>query len=266
MNRAVSSSRSFSPLRRYVCIYTGLPFLALICLVWSVIALPAYYLLPVRSGTALGRSGIRAGFRLYLGFLKCMGAYRFDIKVLDGLRKESRVILAPNHPNLIDALILLAYHPNLVCVMKTDLRRNVFFGAGARLARFVCNSPPRRMIKEAIAALNDGGVLLLFPEGTRSVRAPVNELQLTVGAIAKYAKVPVLSVLIEIDSPYLSKNWPLFRLPRLPITYRVRLGRRFNPPTDARQFTGELEAYFRHELANSLQAEWLQCSTSDRVS
>src|SRR5262249_3683396 len=162
-----------------------------------------------------------------------------DLRELEGLRDEAGVILAPNHPGLLDALVLLAYQPNAVCVMKTQLRKNVFLSAGARLARYIGNTPPRRMIKQAIAALHEGGVLLLFPEGTRSQQCPVNECQLTVGAIAKHAHVPVLTVLIETDSPYLGKGWPLLRIPTRPITYRARLGRRFSPPTDAQQFTKE---------------------------
>jgi 1-acyl-sn-glycerol-3-phosphate acyltransferase len=234
---------------RHVRMYAAWLILAAICLAWSVIALPAYLLLPARAGATVGRLGISAGFRLYLGVLRRLGIYRFDLKALDGLRQESKVILAPNHPGLIDAVVLLAYHPNMVCVMKAEIARNVFLSAGSRLARYILNAPPRRMIKQAIAALHDGGALLLFPEGTRSVRVPVNEFQLTVGAIAKHAKVPVQTVLIETDSPYLSKGWPWPRVPRLPIAYSARLGRRFNPPTDAQQFSKELEAYFCHELS-----------------
>jgi len=38
------------------------------------------------------------------------------------------------------------------------------------------------------------------------------------------------------------------------LSYRVRLGRRFEPPSDVRAFTGELERYFARELASgSLQ-------------
>jgi|SRR5579862_2082526 len=232
----------------YARLFVAWMLLALICLAWSIIALPALLLLPVRSGTALGRAGIRAGFRFFVSVLQFLNIYHFDLKELDGLRGEAGVILAPNHPRLIDALVLLAYHPNLVCIMKTQLRANIFLSAGSRLARYICNIPPRRMIKQAIAALHDDGVLLLFPEGTRSLRAPVNECQLTVGAIAKHAQVPVLAVLIETDSPYLSKGWPLLRLPTRPINYRARLGRRFNPPVDAQSFTKELEAYFCREL------------------
>jgi Tat protein secretion system quality control protein TatD with DNase activity len=80
----------------------------------------------------------------------------------------------------------------------------------------------------------------------------------SVGLIAKHAAVPVQTLIIETDSPYLSKHWPLFRRPTLPITYRVRLGRRFAPPADVAAFTAELDAYYRSELGNALQTRWLR--------
>jgi 1-acyl-sn-glycerol-3-phosphate acyltransferase len=250
------------PVPQYLRAFVGWMLLALICLGWSVVALPACLLLPARPGTAFGRAGIRAGFRLYVWALQLLNLYHFDLKELDALRAESGVILAPNHPRLIDALVLLAYHPNAVCVMKTQIRKNLFLGAGSRLARYIVNTPPRRMIRQAIAALHEGGVLLLFPEGTRSRRSPVNECQLTVGAIAKHAQVPVLTVLIETDSPYLSKGWPLLRIPARPVRYRARLGRRFGPPSDAQLFTRELEAYFSRELGGFAPTEALQTSNA----
>ncbi len=265
MNRAEAISAPFKLAKRYACVYSAWILLAALCLVWSIIALPAWLLLPLRPGTLMGRYGISAGFRLFVRVLGLMGIYRFDLSELRGLERESRVILAPNHPRLIDALVLLACHPNMVCIMKTGLRKNAFLSAGARLARFISNTPPRRMIKQAIAALDEGAVLLLFPEGTRSVRTPVNDFQLTVGAIAKHAKVPVLTVLIETESPYLSKGWPALRIPRLPISYRVRIGRRFTPPLDAQQFTRELEAYFRHELPNYPQLACIEDNKAIRV-
>jgi 1-acyl-sn-glycerol-3-phosphate acyltransferase len=183
------------------------PFLGLLCLVWSVVALPARALLPARLGTGFGRLGISSGFRLYVTLLRFFGAYRFDTRALEGLRLETGVVLAPNHPSLVDAVVMIAHHPNTVCVMKSSLMHNVFLGAGARLARFVGNTPPRRMIRDAVAAVRDGAVLLLFPEGTRTRRDPVNSFQLTVGTIAKHARASVLPVLIETDSAYLSKGW-----------------------------------------------------------
>ncbi|MGO9993947.1 MAG: lysophospholipid acyltransferase family protein [Steroidobacteraceae bacterium] len=252
--------RPLRTLYEYFALYSSLTLLGLICLTWSVFALPLYFVLPRRLGTAVGRRGIMAGFRLYTWSLSASRSYRLDLSAIDTLRGGPPVILAPNHPCLIDALLILARHPNIVCVMKADLMRNVFLGSGSRLARYVRNESSRQMVKESVAHLKEGGVLLLFPEGTRTTRAPVNPLAASAGLIAKHAGVPVQTLIIETDSPYLSKGWPLFRRPSLPITYRVRMGKRFPPPKDVSSFTAELDAYYRSELGVALQSRWLKNS------
>jgi hypothetical protein len=40
-------------------------------------------------------------------------------------------------------------------------------------------------------------------------------------------------------------------MPPLPLHYRVRLGRRFEPPTDASRFMVELREHFEQELARA---------------
>ena len=57
------------------------------------------------------------------------------------------------------------------------------------------------------------------------------------------------TIIIVADTPFLSKGWPLFRKPTMPLHFRVRLGRRFEPPQNIRLFTTELEQYFAEELA-----------------
>src|SRR5258708_4622299 len=243
----------------YFALYSSLTLLVLICLAWSIIALPLYFMLPTRAGSAIGRLGIMAGFRIYSWSLIVTRTYHLDLRAVDTLRGGPPVILAPNHPALIDALLILTRHPNLVCVMKSALMRNVFLGSGSRLARYVRNDSSRQMVKESVSHLRDGGVLLLFPEGTRTTRAPINSLVGSVGLIAKHANVPVQTLVIETDSPFLSKGWPLFRRPALPITYQVRLGKRFDPPTDVPAFTAELDRYYRQALEGALQSRWLEC-------
>src|SRR5262249_52879993 len=144
-----------------------------------------------------------------------------------------------------------------------ELMGNFFLGGGARLAGYIRGWPPRRMIKEAITDLKRGGVLLLFPEGTRTTRNPINPLTASVGVIARHARVPVQVAIIETDSPYLGKGWSLFRVPKLPITYRVRLGRRFDPPADVADrsvvaaFMDSLEREFNQQLDGAPQSAWL---------
>jgi 1-acyl-sn-glycerol-3-phosphate acyltransferase len=249
--------RILKTIYEYFAVYSSLALLGLICLTWSIFALPLYFILPRRAGTAVGRFGIMAGFRIYSWSLIATGTYKLDLRAIDSLRGGPPVILAPNHPALIDALLILTRHRNLVCVMKSQLMKNIFLGSGSRLARYVRNDSSRQMVKESVAHLQAGGVLLLFPEGTRTTRAPINPLVASVGLIAKHAKVPVQTLLIETDSPYLSKGWPLFKRPTLPIVYRVKLGRRFEAPSDVTAFTAELDSYYRQALDSAPQSRWL---------
>jgi 1-acyl-sn-glycerol-3-phosphate acyltransferase len=259
--RAESVNTRVSSLRQVIetlTLFVSLTFLGVICLSWTVVALPMLLLLPARLGERCGRLGILGGFRLYVWSLRLMGAYRLDLKALCALRDGPPVVLAPNHPSLIDALLIIAHEPRVACVMKSSLMNNVFLGAGARLARYIRHDPPRRMIHGAIAELDRGGIVLLFPEGTRTTRSPINVLQSGVGIIAKEAGVPVQTLIIETDSPCLSKGWPLFKPPAMPITYRMRLGRRFDPPSDVRRLMAELDQYYRQELADAPQKQWLE--------
>ena len=238
-------------LYEYAVLGFGLGLLGTMTLSWSLFSVPLYHVLPKRWADPLGRWAITTIFRIYLGALTLTGAFRFDLTALDALRTEGPLIIAPNHPCLLDALMVISRLPNITCIMKADLVDNVFLGAGARLAGYIRNDAPLSMIKQAVAELKSGSQLLIFPEGTRTTRWPVNVCKGTAALIASRAQVPIQTVFIETDSPYLSKGWSLFRRPTFPISYRVRLGRRFEPPDKAGGFTEELERYFVDELCDA---------------
>jgi hypothetical protein len=50
----------------------------------------------------------------------------------------------------------------------------------------------------------------------------------------------------------------LFKRPSLPIVYRVKLGRRFDPPSNVTAFTEELDSYYRAALDSAPQSSWLK--------
>ncbi len=232
-------------------LWFGLLLLGTISLTFTLLAVPLYYVLPKRWAEPLGRWGITTGFRIYLGALSAIGACRFDLGALDSLRAEDAMIIAPNHPCLLDAVMVISRLPNMTCIMKADIVDNLFFGAGARFAGYIRNDAQLSMIKQSVAALNNGQHLLIFPEGTRTTRWPVNVCKGTAGLIARRAKVSIQTVFIETDSPYLIKGWPLFKRPSMPITYRVRLGRRFDAPEKAHASAAELEQYFIDALRDA---------------
>lgn len=233
-------------------LYAGLALFALMCIVTSVAMLLGSLLTPRRRRQRFARAVVSRMFRFYLAAMQHLGILRLDLGALDSLRGGPAVVIAPNHPSMIDAGLVLSRLPDVTCIMKAELLRSVLFGAGARIAGYITNHPPRGMLRAAVESLHAGGHLLLFPEGTRTQQLPVNELQRTVGVIARRAQVPVQTVIIETSSAFLGKGWPLSRIPAMPMHYRLRLGRRFDPPADVDAFAAELEAYFHRELAGAL--------------
>lgn len=245
-----------APLHETIRLHLGFLLLGAFCLAITVAALPMGLLLPRASSKRLGRRLISASTRAYLKMLAWMGACRFDLSELDALRGEPPMVIAPNHPSLLDALMVLSALPDAGCIMKADIVNNVIFGGAARVAGYVRNMPLRSMVQQAIDDLHQGSHVLLFPEGTRTTRFPIGRLQGTCGLIAKNAGVPVQTVFIETDSGFLGKGWGLSWTPRMPITYRVRLGKRFDPPTHSARFVVELEQYFQSELAHAQLPEF----------
>jgi 1-acyl-sn-glycerol-3-phosphate acyltransferase len=235
-------------LYEYGALWFGLGLLGTMSLTWSLLAVLLYYALPRRWANPLGRRAVTTIFRIHIGALTLVGACRFDIRALDALRGEGPLVIAPNHPGLLDAPMIISRLPNLACIMKADIVDNVFLGAGTRLAGYIRNDAQLSMIRQAVDELKGGSQLLVFPEGTRTTRWPINSCTGAAALIASRAKAPIQTLLIETDSAYFSKGWPLLRRPALPISYRIRLGRRFDPPEHARVLTEELERYFTDEL------------------
>lgn len=237
----------------YLVLFLGLLWLGFITLGWTLVAVPLYVLLPKHYAIRLGRYAIMVLFRTYLASLSMSRRVSFDLTELESLRGEASLIIAPNHPCLLDAVMIISRLPNVACVMKSALMRNIFLGSGARLARYISNESIRQMVVQASEDFKTGSHLLLFPEGTRTTRQPINELKGSIALISMQTQVPVQTVLIETNSPYLSKGWSLFRKPVMPVRYKIKLGKRFDPPENAHHFMAELENYFSQALKPLLQ-------------
>ena len=236
--------------------YLTLLTMGVVQLCWSAIAFVIRHSVSEETGIRIGRRFVSRLYRYSFHVTRLLGLLHVDASALDAIDPDEALIIAPNHPSVVDALILISRLEKLNCIMKASVLDNILLGAGARLAGYIRNDGPKRMLRLSAEDLKRGGQLIIFPEGTRTVTAPVNAFKCGFAAMARTARVPVQSVIIETDTPYLSKGWSILKKPRhLPMTFRVRLGERFEVDQDVNAFVDTMQRYFVRELAGAQLGE-----------
>ncbi len=228
--------------------YLGWAVFGVICFLSSAFAGVVFHLLPRKMGVALGQRLVNRAFRMFLGYSVLSGLVKCDLSALDALRDEQGLVLAPNHPSMLDAVLVISRLPRVTCIMKAALWDNIVLGGGSRLAGYVRNDSQPNMVRSSVKVLQEGGQVLIFPEGTRTVSTPVNEFRGAIALIAKKSQAPVQTIFIESNTAFLGKHWPLLKMPVFPLQYKVRLGKRFECGADHKAFLADLENYFRTEM------------------
>ncbi len=219
-------------------------------LIWSLVAALFYPLLPRRVGAPLGQFMIMAGCRYFVALMRLTGIIKCDLAALDALSGEASLVIAPNHPTLLDAVLVISRLPRVVCTAKAELLENPFLGGSARLAGFIRNDHATRLVREGARQLRAGRQLLIFPEGTRTSGDCVDDFKGGFALIAKRAGARVQTVFIDGNSRFLGKGWPLLRRPNFPLTYRVRLGPKLTVDGDLHDFVERLHDLYRRELGD----------------
>src|SRR5215212_4311636 len=99
------------PLYYTTAFYAALAVFGASCLLWSLPASLLHRVLPRRIGEPIGQFAIMAGFRWALWVMRSLGVVRADLSALDGLRDERSLVVASNHPTMMDAVLLVSRLP-----------------------------------------------------------------------------------------------------------------------------------------------------------
>jgi 1-acyl-sn-glycerol-3-phosphate acyltransferase len=206
-----------------------------------------------RMPPSAGQRLIRGLFKDWLSFSVRIGVFDIQFPEAESLRHIRGTVLAPNHPSLIDAVILLAVVPRTVCIMRANLIKSPFLGGAAHLAGFVPNDRGPALIRQGMEKLQAGENLLIFPEGTRTATQAINPFKNGFALIAKKTGAPIQTVFIEREGRFLSKGVSLFAFGRPPFRLRLHLGGLIQaaPEESAQQLSARLELYFREHLENT---------------
>lgn len=194
-------------------------------------------------------------FASYVDLLVRWGIIELEFSGFEHAESWRGSVIAPNHPSILDAILLGAHLPGLDCVMNSRLLRDPVMSGAARLCNFIRNDTPLSMVRDSRDRLAAGRNVLIFPEGTRTCGSPVGPFRHGFALAAARAGAPIRTILIECDSDYFGRDFRFFRPAPCPIRYRLTASRVFHPARDEdpRACSAEIEEFFRASLVRDDQ-------------
>ena len=132
---------------------------------------------------------------------------RFDLKVtgLEKLPKSGPFLISSNHQSYLDPLIMTGVLPAEVCQRAFAVGTSEIFGEGimrwlARQLRVVVVDPDANLVPAMRAGaygLRQGMVLILYPEGERSIDGTPRVFKKGAAILSVHMQVPIVPVAIE---------------------------------------------------------------------
>lgn len=159
-----------------------------------------------------GQYLVHRAFRAQLWLMNVLGVMEHRVNGGERLNQPGRLVIA-NHPSLIDVVCLVGQIRHANCIVKAALWRNPFTRAPVSGAGFISNRDPATMIERAVTWLRGGGILVIFPEGTRTPTGQAPRFQRAAAGIALRANRPLTPVHIRAAPPTLTKGLPWYRVP-----------------------------------------------------
>ncbi|WP_309400819.1 AMP-binding protein [Cerasicoccus maritimus] len=157
--------------------------------------------------------------------------YRIEVKGLENLPRDGKVLVISNHVSYLDAVVMGAVLPRKLRFMSHDsLFKNPLLGKVLTIAGVIPVSPAkaRSAIRTAATRLEEGEAVVIFPEGHLTRDGLVAPFQDGFRLIARKANAPVLPVYLDglWGSIFSGKGGRFFwKLPRLGRpTIRIVLG------------------------------------------
>ncbi len=177
---------------------------------------------------AVAQSTIRQAFRFFIAEIKWLRVIDVKIEGRELLEQDRGCVLVANHPTLIDYVLITSLLPQCDCIVKEALWHNPFVRGAITAAGYVDNSDTAEMLSKCDTLLKKGRVLLVFPEGTRTI--PGEKLQLKRGAaqIAVRSRCDLRVIHIHCAPSFLNKGKKWHQLPVVKPFFLVQVMEKVN--------------------------------------
>ena len=163
---------------------------------------------------------------------------RFHLRVagLENLPEHGPCIICPNHQSFLDPIVLAAVLPWRLFRDAFSLGTTEIFGAllprrVARILKVIPVDPDSALVSALRAGaygLRRGKVLVLFPEGERSIDGVPRNFKKGAAILATHLRVPIVPV--AMDGFY--EVWPRGKKYQGPHSLRMTFGEPLMPPAD----------------------------------
>jgi 1-acyl-sn-glycerol-3-phosphate acyltransferase len=127
----------------------------------------------------------------------------------------------------VDVTAIGATVPDAVIIAKSSMFRNLFVGRVLGYCDHVevAHEGPfsgAAVVDEAVARLESGVPVLIFPEGTRSPPHALGRFRAGAFVMAARAGVPVVPLLVTCEPPTLMRGQPWHEIPERPPVMTIR--------------------------------------------
>ena len=178
---------------------------------------------------------LHMSFRLYCRAIHLMKVADVRVEGAERLKDLRGAMIVANHPSLLDVVMIMAAVPNVQCVVKGALWKNPFFRLTVEGAGYIRNDlEPEDLVRSCIETLRAGNNLIVFPEGTRTVRGQPMKLHRGFANIALLAEADLQMIRISVEPPLLHKGNPWWRVPEKRTEFHMKVCDRL----DIKQFMG----------------------------
>jgi long-chain acyl-CoA synthetase len=165
-----------------------------------------------------------------------IGRIFFGLKVSgkENLPKSGPFILSPNHQSFLDGPMVVSALPwrvfkDIFFVGTSEIFGQGIFGWLSKFIRLVPVDPDSNLVNAMRAGaygLKHGKVLILYPEGERSIDGTPKAFKKGAAILASHLKAPIYPVAIEGFYESWPRNQKLPRLAKL----KIQFGKPLNPP------------------------------------
>ncbi|MFN1534404.1 lysophospholipid acyltransferase family protein [Vibrio jasicida] len=200
------------------------------------------------------QGAIQFAFNTFCKLMKFTGAIDYKIIGADIIQQDQNCLIVANHPSLIDYVLITSQLKRCDCLVKSAIWANPFMKHIVKAAGYIPNEAPDDLLTMCEERFDNGNVLLIFPEGTRTTPGVKSKLQRGAAQIAVRTQRDLRVVHITVTPSFLTKEKKWYQVPATKPFFKVEVKDKV-----------EIEPFIKQTTSPTIAARRLQQHLADTI-